>query len=122
ARLADVVAAAGGHELRLAVAGRGPRGFSAPAALPIALVARPAARAFHLELGAGSVDRAIEAARAAAPADLARAPVAITVEPGVEVDGLATLLATLAARGVRSAAVVRSPAKSAAPKPHPAKP
>jgi hypothetical protein len=126
ARVADVIDAAGGHELRLAVAGGGPAGWDVPAALPIALGGRPLAAAVQLVLAApagtpGATDAssaaepAIRAARAAAPADLLRAPVVITLARGARVDGLASLLGALGKLDVKAAVLVRSPAAPAAP-------
>jgi hypothetical protein len=117
ARIADVIGAAGGHDLRLAVAAGGPPGWNVPGTLPIALVARPAVGGVRLVLdsaaGAGAADaaNAADAAITAAPADLARGPVTIILERGARVDGLASLLAALAALDVKAVALVKSPAK-----------
>jgi hypothetical protein len=101
ARLAAVVAAAGGHELRLAVAAPNPGGWILPAALPIALIARGAPRrpkiagdGIHLLL-ANNIDALVHAASAA---DLVRGTPLITVRPEATTEGLAAVLAALAAR------------------------
>ncbi|TMQ02591.1 MAG: hypothetical protein E6J90_12640 [Deltaproteobacteria bacterium] len=108
ARVAQVVAAAGGHELRLAVAVPGPGGWSVPGALPIALTARPADGA---RIALGAPGDAIAAARAA---DLQRTPT-ITVDAAATVDGLAAVLAALAAREVKTVAVVATTAALSKP-------
>jgi hypothetical protein len=108
ARIAEVIAAAKGRELRLAVAQPGPGGWTLPGTLPIDLVGRRAGPALRL---GGAADAAIHAAEAA---DLRRG-VTITVDDDATVAGLATLLGALASHGAPSAAVVsRGPAKSRA--------
>jgi hypothetical protein len=127
ARIADLVGAAGGHDLRLAVAAGGLPGWNVPGTLPIMLVAKPAAGGVHLVLAASAGDprdagamNAASAAMTAAgatPADLARGPVTITIESGAKVGGLARLLAALTAHEVKAVTLVNSPAKPPAAKP-----
>jgi hypothetical protein len=112
-RIAQVVAAAGGQDLRLAAAIAGPGGWIVPGAVPVALAGRPAG-GVRLALGASS-DAAIAAARAASRSDLHRAPPTIEVDAAATAGGLAGLLGTLATLDVTTAAVVAAPA--AVPKP-----
>lgn len=107
ARIAQVVAAAGDHELRLAIAIPGPGGWAIPTTLPVALSVRPA-RGPRLAVHGGGDHAAIDAARA----DLARDPPTLAIEATDTVDELAGLLQTLAAAGVKTAAL-------AAPNPAP---
>jgi hypothetical protein len=110
ARIAEVVAAAGGgHDLRLAVAVPGPGGWAIPTALPVALGSRSAAHGVRLALGSDAA-AAIAQARAAPAADLTRDPPVIAIDRAATVDGLAGLLGALAVRGVTSVALTASPA------------
>jgi hypothetical protein len=111
ARIAQVVDAAGGHDLRLVVATPGPGGWAVPGTVPIALVARPAAGGARIALGA-SAEAAIAATRAA---DLRRAPPTISVDATATADGLAAVLGALAAREVKTAAIVAAPAAARKP-------
>lgn len=106
ARIAEVVAAAGGRDLRLAVAVPGPGGWALPGTLPIALIARPAAHGIRLALGADA-GAAIAAARAAPRADLERDPPVIAADRTATADGLAGLLGALAAVGVKTCALTK---------------
>ena len=121
-RVAQVIGAAGGHELRLAVAVPGPGGWTLPGTLPIALVATPghAGTGIRLALDA-SPDAAIEVARATAGADLVRAPVTITVGPTATVASLASLLGALGALEVK-VVVLAAPSTPPPARPSPAKP
>jgi hypothetical protein len=111
ARIVDVIAAAGGHELRLAVGARGPGGWSIPGSIPIALTARPAA-GVRLTLDS-SPDLAIKAAKAADRAALTKAPVTIVLAPSATVANLATLLGALVYFEVKTVSITRPPGKPA---------
>jgi hypothetical protein len=107
ARIADVVAAAGGHAMQLTVAAGGPGGWSLPGALPVALLAKPAPAGFKLALGADAGD-AVRAAKLAQPGALTAAPVTVAIAPGATVAGLASLIGALGFLEVREAALVKS--------------
>jgi hypothetical protein len=114
-RIVDVVGAAGGHALRLAVGAPGPGGWLLPTVVPVALLATPAASSRRLTLAA-SPGSAIDGARAARSGERPgaarpRPPFTIVVEPAATVAGLAALLDALAALEVTSVAVARPPAK-----------
>lgn len=126
ARVAEVVAHAGGRELRLAAALPGPGGWTVPGTIPVALLGEP--RAAHpttgprpgsaapapgpgIALSLGSADAAIAAAHAASPEALHRAPVAIVIDDTATVDGLARVLAALSSLDVTSAALVHRATK-----------
>jgi hypothetical protein len=116
-RIADAVAAAGGHEVRLAVGVPGPGNWVIPAALPTVLTAAPsvpAAPRLRLALDATG-DAAIQAAQAASPADRRR--LAIAVDATATTASLARLLAQLHTLEVSSVALVRAAANRSAPKP-----
>ncbi|HEX4419279.1 MAG TPA: hypothetical protein VH165_15310 [Kofleriaceae bacterium] len=102
-RVAEVVAAAGGHPVRLAVAVPGPRGWSAAGTLPIALVAAPAPRGTTLQLGA--VPDAALAALHAVPATARIPSFTIAIDPAATVDGLTAVLAALVVRGATEVAL-----------------
>jgi len=126
-RIADVVGAAGGHELRLAVAMGNTLGWTVPGVMPIGLFVGPAKGGVRIVLNASAADaddggatsaaNAAMAAAGAAPADLARGPVTITIERGARVGGLARLLAALTPLEVKAVMLVKSPAKPSAAKP-----
>jgi hypothetical protein len=142
ARLVEVIGAAGGHDLRLAVASPGPRGWTLPGTVPIALVDTPAhaaaagptgvagptgpARAaaitgIRLALDANP-DEVIKVVQTIPRADLARAPVTIAIGPTATVASLASLLGALGAVEVKAVVLVASPAQPSSTKPSPAKP
>ncbi len=112
ARIVDAIAAAGGHELRLAVGARGPGGWSMPGVIPIALLARPAAGGVRLTLDS-TPDTAIKAASATPRAELTRAPVTIALAPEATVANLASLLGALSFFDVKSVAILRAAGKPA---------
>jgi hypothetical protein len=117
ARIAEVVAAAGGgHDLRLAVAVPGPGGWAIPTALPIALGSRSTAHGVQVSLGADGA-AAIAQVGAAPAADLTRAPPVIAIDRAATVDGLAGVLGALAARGVTTVALTASPGPARPGKP-----
>jgi hypothetical protein len=120
ARIADVVAAAGGHDLRLGVGLPGPGGWTLPGTLPVALLARPAAHGVRIEL-AGDPAPAIAAVRAALRADLERAPPTIAVDRAATAESLASVLGALAALGVKTCAITAA-VPPAAVTPRPTKP
>jgi len=102
ARLAVIVAAAGGHELRLAVAAPNPGGWSLPTALPVALAAATSPdNGVHLALGGAG-----DAARDAANVDLSRGIPVIVADPTATTEQLAAVLAALAARSASAASLV----------------
>jgi len=118
ARVADVVAAAGGHELRLAVGARGPGGWSLPGAIPIAMTSKPSA-GVRITLDS-AIDAAVKAAKAAPAAELTRAPVTIAIAPSATVANLASLLGTLVYFNVKTVVLTKvagAPAGKAAAKP-----
>lgn len=106
ARIAQVVAAAKGHEVRIAAGAPGPGGWSVPVAVPVALIARSPG-GVRIALG-GDASAAVAAARAAAPAELARGAPTIAIDRAATVEGLTSLLSALAVLDVRSAALVAS--------------
>jgi len=114
ARIVDVIAAAGGHELRLAVGARGPGGWSIPGAIPVALTGKPSA-GVKLTLDS-SPDVAIKAAKAADRAALTKAPVTIALTPAATVANLASLLGALVFFDVKTVTITR-PAGNPASKP-----
>jgi hypothetical protein len=105
-RLLDVVAAAGAHQLVLAVAAGGPEGWDLPGVVPIAHSAKRAPGALRLELG-DSPDAALRALKDA-PAEQLAAPPAILVTDKATVEGLAKLLGALAERGGLAASLART--------------
>ena len=111
-RIVDVLGAAGGHEVRLAVATPGPGGWMLPRVVPVAVAAPPARPGgLRITLGADPV-AALEASRAAPPAG-----VSIALEPAATTENLARLLGTLAERGARSAVLLKVPGKPLPTKP-----
>ena len=114
ARIVDVIAAAGGHELRLAVGVRGPGGWSSPGSIPVAMTVKPAA-GVRLALDS-SPEVAIKAAKAADRAALTKVPVTIALAPSATVANLATLLGALVYFDVKTVTIARPPGKLA-PKP-----
>jgi hypothetical protein len=123
-RLIDVIGAAGGHDIRLAVATQGPPGWIIPGTVPISLIAKPAAaRAAGVRLALdATADEAIKAARATSRADLLRAPVTIDLGNTATVAGLATLLGALGYFEVKAVVLTTSTAKPPTTKPPGAKP
>ena len=111
ARIVDVIAAAGGHELRLAVAARGPGGWSVPGSIPIAMTAKPAS-GIRLAVDS-SPENAIKAAKAADHAALTRTPVTIALAPSATVANLATVLGALVYFEVKTVTITRPPGKPA---------
>jgi len=136
-RLVDVLGAAGGHDVRLAVAVPGPRGWTLPGTVPISLTARPGAGGTGGAGGAGGTGgtggtgirltldasgfEAIKAAKATPRADLLRAPVTIALDRTATVTSLASLLGALAYFDVKTAVLTAPDAKPAV-KPAGAKP
>ena len=132
-RIVEVVGAAGGHDLRLAVAVPGPRGWTLPGTVPISLTAAPTAGAagatgvtgIRLTLDASGFE-AIKTAKATPRADLLRAPVTIAIDSTATVTSLAALLGALAYFEVKAAVLTTSaaqpPGKPAGAKPSSAKP
>lgn len=125
ARIVEVIGAAGGHDLRLAVASPGPRGWTLPSTVPISLSAKPGAggtgrTSIRLTLDATAFD-AIKTAKATPRADLVRAPVTIVVDRTATVASLASLLGALGYFEV-TAAVLTAPAAPPPGKPAGAKP
>jgi hypothetical protein len=114
ARIVDVIAAAGGHELRLAIGVRGPGGWSVPGAIPIAMTVKPAA-GVRLVLD-DTPEVAIKAAKAADRGALTKTPVTIALAPSATVANLATLLGALTYFDVKAVTITRPPGKPA-PKP-----
>ncbi|MEO7729748.1 MAG: hypothetical protein ABIY55_02165 [Kofleriaceae bacterium] len=111
ARIVDVIAAAGGHELRLAVGARGPGGWSIPGSIPLALTNKPSA-GVRLTLDS-SPDLAIKAAKAADRGALTRTPVTIALAPSATVANLASLLGALVYFDVKTVTITRPPGKPA---------
>ena len=92
-RVADIVHAAG-RPVELAIAAPSPTGWTVAGALPIALIAKPAAHATTLSV------------RAAPPESLsANTALAIAIDATAEVDDLAALLTALSTRGIREVAL-----------------
>ena len=124
-RIVEVIGAAGGHDLRLAVASPGPRGWTLPGTVPISLTAKPGAggtggTSIRIPLDATALD-AIKTAKATPRADLVRAPVTIAVDRTATVASLASLLGALGYFEVK-AAVLTAPAAPPPGKPAGAKP
>lgn len=132
-RLIDVLAAAGGHDIRLAVATEGPPGWTVPGTVPISLLAAPAhagtagaartagTAGIRLVLDA-TADEAIKVAKATTRADLLRAPVTIDAGNTATIASLAALLGALGYFEVKTVVLVTSVAKPPAAKPPAAKP
>ncbi len=124
-RIVEVIGAAGGHDLRLAVAVPGPQGWTFPGTVPISLTATPGTgdtggTSIQLTLDA-TAGGAIKTAKTTPRADLVRAPVTITVDRTATVASLATLLGTLGNFEVK-AAVLTAPAAPPPGKPADTKP
>jgi hypothetical protein len=115
-RIVDAVAAAAGHEVRLAAADLELRGWIIPGTVPIALAARPRGRGVRLALDDTAVD-AIKLAKATPRAQLTRAPVIIAVDPTATVASLANLLGALGYFDVKSAVLVKAPARRGGARP-----
>jgi hypothetical protein len=118
-RIYEAVAAAGGHELRLAVARLELRNWVIPATVPIALAAAPRRRAaaglrFILD---GTAVEAIKAAQAAPRARLAAAPVTIAIDPTATAASLANLLGALGYLDVKSVVLAKTAARPSRAKP-----
>jgi hypothetical protein len=126
-RLVDVIGAAGGHDVRLAVAVSGPRGWTLPGTVPISLIAKPGAgpAGIRLTLDASGFD-AIKTAKATPRADLLRAPVTIAIDSTATVTSLASLLGALAYFDVKAvvltASATKPPGQPAGAKPSSPKP
>ena len=118
ARIADVIAAAGGHDLRLAVAAQALRGWSIPGTVPISLLDKPppGTSGIRLTLGA-SPGEAMKAAKATPRAELLRAPVTVALDSTATVASLATLLGALGYFEVKAVVLVKPAAKPPAGKP-----
>ena len=113
ARLVEVIGVAGGHDLRLAVAAPGPRGWTLPGTVPISLQGKPARGAgtgVRLVLDATGFE-AMKAAKATPRAKLLRAPVTIAVDPSATVASLANLLGALGYFEVKTVVLVAPAAK-----------
>lgn len=107
-RVYEAVAAAGGHDLRLAVATLVLRNWIIPGTVPIALTAKAPRQAGGVQIALD--DTAVEAIKAAkaAPRDkLARGPVTITVERGSTAASLANLLGALGYLDVKSVVLAK---------------
>jgi hypothetical protein len=119
-RIVEVIGAAGGHELRLAVAASGPRGWTLPGTVPISLVEKPTGGAgtagVRLVLD-GTGDEARKMATATPRADLLRAPVTIAVGPNSTVATLANMLGVLGSFEVKTVVLVAPAARPPAAKP-----
>lgn len=116
-RIYEAVAAAGGHEIQLAVARLELRNWILPATVPVALTARPGGRAaVRLVLDDTAVE-AIKAAQAAPRAKLASAPVVIALAPSATAASLANLLGALHYLDVKSVALAKAPARPSRAKP-----
>ncbi len=109
ARLVEGVAAAGGHDLRLAVADLELRNWIIPGTIPISLTTRPGgAASVRLVLDATAVE-AIKAAQATPREALLRAPVTIAIDANATVATLANLLGALGYLDVKSVVLVKAP-------------
>jgi hypothetical protein len=117
-RIIDAVAAAGGHELRLAGGDLELLGWTIPVAIPIALRAsapgRPAGMRIVLD---ATAFEAMKAVKAAPRAELLRGPVTIVIDDTVTVASLANLLGALGYTDVKSVVLVRAPPPRPAGKP-----
>jgi len=117
-RLVEVIGAAGGHDLRLAVAWPGPQGWTLPGTVPISLIAQPGAggAGVRLTLDASGFE-AIKLAKATPRADLLRAPVTIAVDSTATVTSLAALLGALGYFDVKAAVLTAPGTKPSGGKP-----
>ena len=123
-RLIDVIAAAGGHDLRLAVEVPGPPGWTVPGTVPISLSAKPAhtdGAGVRLALDA-TADEPIKAAKTAPRDALLRAPVTIDIRSAATVGGLASLLGALGYFEVKAVALVPPAARPPTARPSAARP
>jgi hypothetical protein len=124
-RVIEVIGAAGGHDLRLAVAASGLRGWTLPGTVPISLVEEPTGRAgtagVRLVLD-GTGDEARKTATATPRADLLRAPVTVAVGPTATVATLASMLGALGSLEVKTVVLVAPIARPPADKPPVPKP
>jgi hypothetical protein len=102
--------------VRLAAADLELRGWIIPGTVPIALAARPRGRGVRLALDDTAVD-AIKLAKATPRAQLTRAPVIIAVDPTATVASLANLLGALGYFDVKSAVLVKAPARRGGARP-----
>lgn len=122
-QIVEVVAAAGGHEIRLAVADLELLGWIIPGTVPIALTVpsarAPAGKGARFALDANAFEAA-KAAKATPREQLTRAPVTIALDPSATVGGLANLLGALGYLEVKSVVLVNAPAKPAKPPARPA--
>jgi hypothetical protein len=122
-RIVEVIGAAGGHDVRLAVAAEGPPGWTLPGTVPISLIAKPAQAGAGIRLALdANADEAIKAAKAAPRADLVRGPVTIDVGSTATATSLASLLGALGYFEVKTVVLVTSASKPPAGKPPAAKP
>jgi len=113
-RIYEAVAAAGGHELRLAVATLVLRNWIIPGTVPIALTARaPRRGGVQIALDEPAVE-AIKATKAVPRDKLAAGPVTITIERGATAASLANLLGALGYLDVKSV-VLAKPAGGQSP-------
>jgi hypothetical protein len=136
-RIADAVAAAGGHDLRLAIGVAGPGEWMVPAAMTVSLnvpakakrgTPRPAGAAtapapadLRFELGAAA-SGAILIVRQTDREVLSHAQVTIVIDDTARVESLASLLTALAGGNVTSVALVRGTGAPSDAKPTPPKP
>jgi hypothetical protein len=110
-RIVEAVAAAGGHDIRLAVARLELRNWVIPATVPVGLTAKAARRGgVRLTLDDTAVD-AIKAAQATPRARLGAAPVTIAVDPTATAASLANLLGALYYLEVKSVVLAKAPAR-----------
>lgn len=119
ARVVEVVAAAGGHDLRLAVADVQVRGWTVPVTVPISLLGKPVGAGptgVRLTLDATGYEAA-KAAKAIPRADFLRAPVTLVVDSTATVTSLATMLGVLGYFEVKAVVLVNATAKPPAAKP-----
>jgi hypothetical protein len=108
-RIYEAVAAAGAHDVRLAVATLVLRNWIIPGTVPVALTARPprgAGAGVRIALDDTAVE-AIKAAKAAPRDKLASGPVTITVERGTTAASLANLLGALGYLDVKSVVLAK---------------
>lgn len=113
ARIVDAVAAAGSHDVRLAVARLELRNWIIPATLPVGLTARPGRGGVRFTLDDTAVE-AIKAAQAAPRPKLAAGPVTIAVDPTATAASLANLLGALYYLEVKSVVLAKAPARPGA--------